>query len=56
MPNNSFDLKSVQAGPGALVYEQFGSIHLVDTATNADQIVPIQIHGELASLAPHLAP
>jgi len=51
--NQSYDLKSVQAGPGALVYEQFGSIHLLDTATNADQAVSIQIHGELASLAPH---
>jgi tricorn protease len=53
-PNTSYDLKSIQAGPGALVYEQFGSIHLVDTASNADHIVPIQIHGELPNLAPHL--
>ena len=57
-PNTSFDLKSVQAGPGGLVYEQFGSIHLLDTtsqatAANADQAVSIQVHGELASLAPH---
>jgi tricorn protease len=48
-----FDLKSLQAGPGGLVYEQFGSLHLVDTATNEDKIVPVQIHGELPSLAPH---
>ncbi len=55
-PNSSYDLKSVQAGPGGLVYEQFGSIHLVDTASNnADRAVPIQIHGELANLAPHIA-
>ena len=54
--NSSYDLKSLQAGPGGLVYEQFGSIHLVDTAGNdADHIVPIQIHGELGSLAPHIA-
>ena len=37
VPNNGLDLKSFQAGPGGLVYEQFGSIHLLDTATNADQ-------------------
>src|SRR6266568_4978700 len=56
VPNTTFDLKSVQAGPGGLVYEQFGSIHLVDTAANnADHVVTIQIHGELANLAPHLA-
>ncbi|MGA8090599.1 MAG: PDZ domain-containing protein [Terracidiphilus sp.] len=53
-PNKSYDLKSMQAGPDGLVYEQFGSIHLVDTANGADHVVPIQVHGELASLAPHL--
>ena len=55
VPNTGYDLKSFQAGPGALVYEQFGSIHLVDTASNADQAVSIQIHGELPTLAPHRA-
>jgi tricorn protease len=54
-PNKSYDLKTFQAGPGGLVYEQFGSIHLVDTATNADKTLSIQIHGELANLVPHLA-
>lgn len=55
--NKSYDLKSVQGGPGGLVYEQFGSIHLVDTAdNNADHVIPIQVHGELANLTPHLAP
>lgn len=54
-PNKSFDLKSVQGGPGGLVYEQFGSIHLFDTATKTDKVVPIQIHGELPTLAPRLA-
>jgi tricorn protease len=51
--NKGYDLKSVQTGPGGLVYEQFGSIHLLDTATNADKTVSIQVHGELASLVPH---
>ncbi|HEU5457713.1 MAG TPA: PDZ domain-containing protein [Terracidiphilus sp.] len=54
-PNHSFDLKTFQAGPGGIVYEQFGSIHLVDTASGADHAVPIQIHGELPRLLPHLA-
>lgn len=54
-PNSSYDLKSFQAGPGGLVYEQFGSIHLLDTAANADKTVSIQIHGELANLVPHRA-
>ncbi|MGD0096059.1 MAG: PDZ domain-containing protein [Terracidiphilus sp.] len=51
--NTSYDLKSFQAGPGAIVYEQFGSIHLLNLATNADETVAIQVHGELPSLAPH---
>ncbi len=53
--NKSFDLKTMQGGPSGLVYEQFGSIHLVDTSTNEDKVVPISIHGELTSLVPHLA-
>jgi tricorn protease len=51
--NTGFDLKSFQAGPGGLVYEQFGSIHLFDTAANTDKTIPIEVHGELANLAPH---
>jgi tricorn protease len=53
--NKGLDLKSVQGGPGGLVYEQFGSIHLVNTETNEDRVIPIQIHGELPDLAPHIA-
>ena len=55
VPNSGLDLKSFQGGPGGLVYEQFGSIHLVDSATNTDKTVSIQIHGDLPNLAPHLA-
>jgi tricorn protease len=55
VPNHGFDLKSVQGGPGGLVYEQFGSIHFVDTAAKTDTPVNIQIHGELPNLAAHLA-
>ncbi len=28
--NDGYDMKSASAGPGAIVYEQFGSIHLFD--------------------------
>jgi tricorn protease len=55
VPNTGYDLKTMQGGPGGIVYEQFGSIHLVDTATNTDKTVSIQIHGELPGLEPHLA-
>ncbi len=55
VPNNGLDLKTAQAGPGGIVYEQFGAIHLLDTSNNADHVVPIEIHGELPNLQPHLA-
>lgn len=53
--NTGLDMKSLQGGPGGLVYEQFGSIHLVDTATNEDKTVSINLRGELPGLAPHIA-
>ena len=53
--NHGYDLKTVAAGPGALVYEQFGSLHLYDLGTKKDQTVQVTIHGGLAELAPHLA-
>jgi tricorn protease len=53
--NHGYDLKTVAAGPGALVYEQFGSIHLYDPSTGQEHAIPITIHGDLPSLTPHLA-
>jgi tricorn protease len=53
--NHGYDLKSVSAGPGALVYEQFGSLHLYDLATQQEHPVPITIHGDLPAMVPHLA-
>jgi tricorn protease len=62
MQNSGLDIKSFQAGPAkgadgsdrsALVVEQFGRILMVDPATGMNKPVPIQVHGELASLAPH---
>ena len=55
VPNQGLDLKSVSAGPGALVYEQFGSLHLYDLATHQEHAVPVTIHGDLPRLTPHLA-
>src|ERR1700733_9515113 len=52
--NQGYDLKTVGAGPGALVYEQFGSLHLYDLATHQAHAVSVTIHGDLPSLAPHL--
>ena len=54
VPNHGFDLKSLQAGPGGLVDEQFGSFPF-SIPTKTDRIVSIQIHGELPNLEPHRA-
>ncbi len=58
-PNHGLDLKTVQAGAGALVYEQFGSIHLIDLSDpdkpGADHGVSIRIDGDLDELEPHPA-
>jgi tricorn protease len=55
LDNHGYDLKTVSAGPGALVYEQFGSLHLYDLATRQEHTVRVTIHGDLPSLTPHLA-
>jgi tricorn protease len=59
LPNTGLDLKTMQAGPGGLVYEQFGSLHLVDLngsgQAGEDHTVAVSIHGDLPKLAPHLA-
>jgi tricorn protease len=55
LANKGLDLKTVSAGPGALVYEQFGSLHLYDLATHQEHAVPITVHGDLPHLTPHLA-
>ncbi len=53
--NHGYDLKTVSAGPGALVYEQFGSLHLYDLASHSEHAVPVTVDGDLPSLTPHLA-
>ena len=52
--NKGYDLKSVAAGPGALVYEQFGSLHLYDLATKSEHAVAVTIRGDLPELMPHM--
>jgi tricorn protease len=53
--NKTFDFKSADAGPGGIVYEQFGSIHLYDLATRTEHAVPITLHGDLPALESSLA-
>jgi tricorn protease len=50
IPNTGLDLKSASAGPGAIVYEQFGSIHLYDLKSGKTKPVPITVAGDLPEL------
>ena len=45
--NTGFDLKTVSAGPDALVYEQFGGIFLFDPQTGKSKKVEIHVNGDL---------
>ena len=51
--NKGFDLKSVSAGPDALVYEQFGGIFLFDPQTGKSKKVEIHLNGDLPATRPH---
>jgi len=47
LDNEGMDLKSAGAGPDAIVYEKFGSLHLYNPATGDTQSVPITIAGDM---------
>ncbi|MCJ7564492.1 MAG: PDZ domain-containing protein [Candidatus Aminicenantes bacterium] len=45
--NGGLDLKSAAAGPGAIVYEQFGSFNLYDLKTGKTSPVPVTVRGDM---------
>jgi tricorn protease len=51
--NDDMDIKSASAGPGAIVYEQFGTIHLYDLKTGKAKQIDIRVAGDLTSVRPH---
>jgi len=53
LPSNGVDIKSASAGPDAIVYEQFGSIHLFDLATGKQNAVNIRVTGDFPAVRPH---
>jgi len=53
--NSGLDIKSASAGPGAIVFEQFGSIRLYDLKTGRTSDVAIRLDGELTEALPHWA-
>ena len=53
LENGGLDLKSASAGPGAVVYEQFGSIYLFDLNSGTSRKVNIRVSGEFPEVRPH---
>ncbi len=48
-----FDLKSASAGPGAIVYEQFGSLHLYDLKSGRERAVDVTIAADFPGEQAH---
>ena len=46
--NDGLDFKSASAGPGGIVYEQFGAIHLFDLKSGKTEAVPIRLDRRFA--------
>jgi tricorn protease len=52
LKNEGLDIKSASAGPGAIVYEQFGSLHLYDLNSRQSQAVSVRLTGDLPEVRP----
>jgi tricorn protease-like protein len=53
IPNeNGFDIQSASAGPGAIVYDQFGELRLYDLASRQTRRVDVTIDADLPQLRP----
>jgi tricorn protease len=52
LKNDGFDLKNASAGPGAIVYEQFGQIHLFDLKSGQSKKVDIRLTGDMPEVRP----
>jgi tricorn protease len=50
--NDGFDIKSASAGPGAIVYEQFGAIFLYDLHSGKSKRLNITVNGDMPQVRP----
>jgi tricorn protease len=51
--NTGFDMKSAAASSDAIVYDQFGSLHLLDLATGSDHVLDIRPVADFPEVRPH---
>jgi tricorn protease len=52
--NTAHDIRAASAGPGGIVYEQFGQILIYDTENRKTQPVPIEISADLNEVRPRV--
>lgn len=52
--NEGFDLKSAAAASDAIVYEQFGSLHLLDLKSGQDRYLDIRPVADFPEVRPHV--
>lgn len=52
LANDGLDVKSLSAGPDALVYEQFGTIFTLDPAGGTPKKVAIEVEGDFPGVRP----
>jgi tricorn protease len=50
--NHGLDIKSASAGPGAIVYEQFGALNLYDLKSGRDRAIEVRIAADLPQARP----
>jgi tricorn protease len=53
VPNRGLDFKSADAAGDAIVYEQFGSVHLLDLASRKTRTISVRLPGEFPEVLPH---
>src|SRR5947199_10757825 len=51
--NDGLDIKSASAASDAIVYEQFGALHLLDPKSRSHGALDIALVGDLAEVRPH---
>lgn len=53
LDNRGFDITSATAGPGGIVYSQFGQLHVYDFASGKAHGVQVTVNGDLPQRRPH---
>ncbi|HVO98801.1 MAG TPA: PDZ domain-containing protein [Bryobacteraceae bacterium] len=53
IPNRGKDIDAASAGPGGIIYEQFGKIMIFDLASSKTHEVQIDLNADLSEVRPH---